>query len=279
MGDPVPAIAALPLSLGAKLRMLSVVAHLGGRHPRLARWGDAHPEIARSRDWCRRAWWGVAAGRLVRGELDDPQRRLAALGLVESVEMAALDRARDGGRGVIVLTAHLGPPKFLMHWMLDRSLPLLVWTNAADLPAWLPAEKPGVFVDPRQPAERGLRLVQSAAHLRRGGVLLAAADVATGDRPLAVERIGISWNFSLGLPALARRLDVPVVATLAVWDGCRVRVQGTLLEPPDSELSEEAWSQEWLDRYWRVIEPFVRSSPENLRFLRHVANPPENIPS
>lgn len=278
MVDPVSAIAALPLPLGSKLRLLAGVARLGGRHLRLARWGEAHPEIAKGPDWCRRAWWGVEAGRLVRRQLDEPRRRPAALGLVEAVEMAALERARQAGRGVIVLAAHLGPPKFLMHWMLEQSLPLVVWTNAADLPAWLPAERPGVFLDPRQPAERAWRLVQSAAHLRRGGVLLAAADVATGDRPLTLERLGLPWNFSLGLPALAKRLDVPVVATLAIWNGCRVRVRGTLLEPPDLGLSEEAWSREWLDRYWRVIEPVVSSSPENLRFLRHVASPPPNVP-
>jgi lauroyl/myristoyl acyltransferase len=279
MVDPLTSIEALPLPLPEKLRLLREVAGLGSGQPRLVRWAAEHPEIARGRDWCQRAEWGVAAGRLVRRALDDPRQRPAALELVEAADVAALDQARQGGRGVIVLTAHLGPPKFLMHWLLDQSLPLQVWTNTVDLPAWLPAERPGVFLDPRRPEMRGVRLVQAAAHLRRGGVLLAAADRGTGDRPLKIERLGMTWSFSLGLPALARRLEVPVVASLALWHGCRVRVRCGPLEPPDPGLPDDAWSRAWLDRYWQVIEPVVLDSPENLRFLRRVANPPEEGPA
>lgn len=277
MVDPVTSIEALPLPLPEKLRLLREVADLGSGQPRLARWAEEHPDIARGRDWCRRAGWGVEAGRLVRRALDDPGHRPAALELVEAADVAALEQARLGGRGVIMLTAHLGPPKFLMHWLLDRPLPLLVWTNIDDLPAWLPADRPGVFLDPRQPEARGVRLVQSAVHLRRGGVLLAAADLGTGDRPLTIERLGMTWSFSLGLPALARRLEVPVVASLALWHGCRVRVRCAPLEPPDPGLPDDAWSRAWIERYWQVIEPVVLDSPENLRFLRRVANPPEDI--
>jgi len=279
MVDLVAALEALPLSLRAKLRLLGAGAGLGGRQPRLARWAAEHPEIAVGRDWCRRAWWGVAAGRLVRRHLDDPRRRSAALGLMEAVDMTALDEARRGGRGVIMLTAHLGPPKFLMHWLLDQSLPLLVWTNTDDLPAWLPAERPGVFLDPRDRHARGVRLVQSALHLRRGGVLLAAADVGSGDRSIRVERRGMPWSFSLGVAALARRLETPVLATVALWRGGRVRLQCVPLEPPDPGLSEEAWRGAWLERYWMVIEPVVCGSPENLRFLRRVVGPPPRIRS
>jgi lauroyl/myristoyl acyltransferase len=279
MADPVTTIAALPLPLRWKLRLLRGATGFGSGQSRLARWAAEHPEIARGRDWCQRAEWGVEAGRLVRRALDDPRQRPAALELVEAADVAALDQARQGGRGVIMLTAHLGPPKFLMHWLLEQSLPLLVWTNTADLPAWLPAERPGVFLDPRQPEARGVRLVQSALHLRRGGVLLAAADLGSGDRPQTIERLGMTWSFSLGLPALARRLEVPVVATLALWHGDRVRVRCMPLEPPDPGLPEDAWSRAWLDRYWQVIEPVVLDSPENLRFLRGVANPPKEVPA
>jgi lauroyl/myristoyl acyltransferase len=273
MTDPVASIAGLPLPLPWKLQLLRGLAGRGSRSPKLRRWAAEHPEIAAGEGWCRRAWWGVAAGRVVRRALDDPRRRPAALRLAEPADLAPLEQARREGGGVIVLAAHLGPPKFLMHWLLEQSLPLLVWTNADDLPGWLPATRPGTFLDPRPPAERGVRLVQTALHLRRGGVLLAAADLASGDRPVTIERLGLPWRFSFGLPALAKRLQVPVVSTLALWQGCRVRVRCLPLEPPDPELPEEAWRNAWLDRYWQIMEPVVRDSPENLRFLRWVVNP------
>jgi lauroyl/myristoyl acyltransferase len=273
MPDPVVLIDGLPLPLAWKLRLLRAVAVSSGSLPRLSRWAAEHSEIAAGQAWCRRAWWGVAAGRLVRRGLDDPRRRAATLRLVESADLTALEHARRQTGGVIILASHLGPPKFLMHWLLEQGLPLMVWTNAADLPDWLPARWPGVFLDPRLPAERGIRLVQAAMHLRRGGVILAAADVASGDKPVTFKRLGLEWRFSLGLPILARRLEVPVVVTLALWEGNRVRVTCLPLEPPGPELSEQDWCQVWLDRYWRIMEPVVRDTPENLRRLRMVVSP------
>ena len=70
-----------------------------------------------------------------------------------------------------------------------------------------------------------------------------------------------------------------MVASLALWHGCRVRVRCRPLESPDPGLPDDAWSRAWLDRYWQVIEPVVLDSPENLRFLRRVANPPEEGPA
>jgi len=270
MPDPVPLLDGLPLPLPWKLQLLRAVAGWDGSLPRLNRWAAEHPEIAWGQEWCRRAWWGVAAGRLVRCSLEDPRRRAAALRLVESADLTAIEDARRQAGGVIILAAHLGPPKFLMHWLLEQGLPLRVWTNAADLPDWLPRTWPGVFLDPRRPAERGIRLVQAAMHVRRGGVILAAADVASGDKPVVFERLGLPWRFSLGLPTVARRLQAPVVVTLALWQGNRVRVTCLPLEPPGSELSEPEWCQAWLDRYWQIMEPVVRDTPENIRRLRVV---------
>ena len=102
--------------------------------------------------------------------------------------------------------------------------------------------------------------------------MLAAADQATGERPVMVERLGIRWRFSRGLPALARRLRVPVIVALALWQGDRIRVECQRLEPPDASLADDAWQTAWLDRYLDAIEMTVRQSPENLRFLRWAAD-------
>lgn len=281
MDDLVGPIAALPVPLEHKLRLLREKAAEGGRLERLVRWAEEHPQIATAADWCPRVWWGAAAGEVVRDHLYDPERRAAALGLVESADLAALDEARGQG-GVIVVAAHLGPPKFLMNWLLDRQLPLLVWTNTHDMPAWL-AGRDGVFLDPLRPDERAALLVRSALHLRRGGVLLGAADHATGAQPIVLDRLGVPWRFSLGLPALARRLQVPAVIALALWQGERIRLETRRLPAPDQALAEADWHLAWLEAYWTAIESIVRSQPENLRFLRwavdRLARPWEDGPT
>jgi hypothetical protein len=269
MAGIVPAVAATGLPLSLQLRLLRGVAATGWRQMRLRHWAKAHPQIASGRGWCRRAWWGVAAGGVMQRHLGNPNRRSAALRLLDEPDWTEFDQARAKG-GVIVATAHLGPPKFLMHSLIERRLPLLVWTNAADLPAWLPATTETTFLDPLLPAERGVLMVKSALHLRRGGVLLGAADMQTGDRSREFDRLGRRWHLSPGLPALARRLSVPAFFMLALWEGNRVRISCRRLEPPASDLPEEAWEDAWLDRYWDEVERVVCTSPENLRFLRGI---------
>lgn len=269
MTDLVGPIASLPVSLAQKLRLLREQAAAGGRLDRLVQWAGRHPEIARGDDWCARVWWGAAAGELVREHLYDPGRRAVALDLLQAADFAGLDTARQQG-GVIVLASHLGPPKFLMNSLLERNLPLLVWTNARDLPAWLVTGAQAAFLDPTRDDQRSVLLVKSALHLRDGGVLLGAADQATGDRRITLERLGLRWQFSLGLPALARRLDLPVVVSLALWRGERIGIECHQLPAPKPSLTEDEWYRAWLDGYWRVIEPVLRRSPENLRFLRWV---------
>jgi len=266
MADLVGPIVALDESLETKLHLLRERAEEGGRNERLVRWAAEHPEIAVGPDWCGRAWWGAAAGEVVRAHLYDERRRDEALDLLDAADDGPFDEARREG-GAIVAAAHLGPPKFLMHHMLDRRLPLLVWTNTRDMPGWLAAGG-ALFADPLDEAERSALLVSSALHVRRGGVLLGAADQPTGERTIVWERLGMRWRFSLGLPALARALRVPVVAMLALWRENRIRIVCRRLESPAAGLAEEAWHQAWLESYWQSIEPVLRTEPENLRFLR-----------
>lgn len=269
MAGLVPTVADSGLPLSWQLRLLRATAVAGWRQTRLRRWAKAHPEIARGPHWCRRAWWGVAAGGVVQRHLGSRSQRHAALALLEPTDWSEFDAARSAG-GVIVATAHLGPPKFLMHVLLERQLPLVVWTNAADLPDWLPASTTASFLDPLLSEERAVLMVKSALHLRTGGILLGAADMQTGGRSQEFDRLGRLWQFSPGLPALARRLAVPVFLMLALWQGNRVQISCRRLEPPEAELADESWQQSWLNRYWSELEEIITSTPENLRFLRGI---------
>jgi len=266
MPDSIAGISRLPVRLPVKLWMLRLVGRRRGpRHKELAAWGKAHPEIAASRNWNSRAWWGAAAGELVRWHLDSAPRRAAALRLVDHVEDKALEEAVQTGRGVIVATAHLGPPQFLMHWMVDQNLPLLAWTATRTPPA---GADHAVYLDPRKQNERSVLLVKSALHLRRAGVLLGAADLAAGEHSIPIERLGMRRQFSAGLPALARLTGSPVVIGLALWKGNRIRIEFQPFENPDNGLGGFDRDRMWLERYWELMQPPIRDSPENLRFLR-----------
>jgi lauroyl/myristoyl acyltransferase len=282
MADDISAFATMDRPLSEKLAMLRELALAKGpTNPKLVRWAARHPQIARDADWIARAWWGAAAGELVRSYLYDRVRRSAALELVEPVDCRPLFEAQAQGRGVIVLTAHIGPPKFLMNWLLGQQIPLLVWTNTLDLPAWQAAISPATLVDPRSQDEKSVILVKSALHLRRKGVLLGAADMPTGDRLVTIEWRGFARTFSLGLPTLARKLGVPTVVGLALWERNRITIRFAPLEPPDASLDDHAWNLRWLERSWGFVEPVLAESPENLRFLQQaverIAKPWEEI--
>lgn len=269
MADDIAPIARLAIPLADKLTMLRDASLTAGcRNEILQGWAAGHPTLTRQSDWFARAWWGAAAGEIVRDYLYDQQRRCDALALVDHVEAHSLTEAVAKGRGVIVLTAHLGPPKFLMNWLIDQDLPLLVWTNMRDLPAWLAMSSRAKLVDPRSPDRKSITLVNSALHLRRKGVLLGAADMATGDRLITIERHGFVRHFSVGLPTLARRLDVPTVVGLALWKGDRVVIEFSRLESPDTSLPDSRWTTQWLERSWSCMERILMESPENLRFLK-----------
>lgn len=254
-------------------RLRSLDAATQSRQPplRLREWGSTHLGLSDPQllDWARRAWWGIAAGELAVQWLGDRVKRSAFLALSDAPDWTEIDRARAGG-GVILATAHLGPRKTAMHLCLERRWPLMVWTNLTpgDAPFLESLSAATEFANPLDASTGSVLLARTAAHLREGGLLFAAPDVASGVRTVTLQRFGATWTFSLGIPALARRLEVPVFLVLGLWREGRIRMEVKALPPPDRGLSENAWHEAWIESYWNAIEDIVTSSPENLRFLR-----------
>lgn len=233
--------------------------------PELREWGRRRLKLTRDAEdtWFERARWGLLAGELLRAYLYDPALRPQVLALVDPPDWTPLESARRTG-GMILATAHLGPPKTAMNLLFERPWPFVMWTNTVDLPPWVPESFRISFI---QPANDPSALARTAMHLRDGGVLFGAPDVNSGKRTLTLERLGGPWTYSLGMPALARMLKLPVFQFLALWEGERIRVLCNRLPPPDPELPADEWDRQWVERYWETVEPVIRSSPENLRFL------------
>ncbi len=242
-------------------------------HSRLRAWGRNQLSVPEGEldTWCERAWWGLAAGDMMRASLHNEALRARALALVDPPDLGAIEEARRHG-GLIVALAHLGPPKTAMHYFMDRGWPLMVWAHygPGNMPQWMKQRPDTVFCEPFDQAERPAILVRSALHLRNGGVLMGAADAASGERFVDVHKFGANWRFSLGLPALVRRLHVPVFLALALWRGKRIKMSINRLEPPDDGLDEESWCRDWIMRYSNALDTVITTSPENLRFLRFI---------
>jgi hypothetical protein len=267
----VAAVSGLDVPLPRQLVILREAATGAAGTTRLRAWGAEHLSLSGPSldDWVARAWWGLVAGEVVRAHLYDERRRAAALELVDRPDWTIVEDAWQRG-GVILAAAHVGPPKMAMNLLLDRGMRPVVWTNTSDMPAWQPGKTQACFLDPLHPDERAVLLVRSALHLRAGGILFGAPDWPTGQRLVTLHRLGTGWTFSVGLPALARLVRTPAFLVLALWHDDRLRMTISPIARPAGAMGEHDWDVAWLEGYWRGIESVIRTSPENLRFLRTI---------
>lgn len=261
--------------IARKLDLLDSLSRRLPLFPPLQDWGRSHLSLTGEAlsDWCQRAWWGLAAGELMRKHLHDRDLRPEALDLIDPSPWEEIEAAQKDG-GVIIATAHLGPPKTAMHSLIEQRWRLLLWTHyaAGDMPSWL-AESPRTqFLDPTDAATKPHILIQSAIHLRDGGALFGASDLATGSQLVVLEKFGEQWSYSLGIPMLAQRLQVPVFFVLALWKNHRVSLEITRMKSPEGNLGEQSWCRAWTLLYSAEIDKIISSSPENLRFLRGIFN-------
>jgi hypothetical protein len=210
------------------------------------------------------------AGELVRRRLSDRVRRREVLNQIEPPDWSAFQAAYRERQAVILAAAHVGPPKTAMHCVTELPLPTMIWTNKRGLPDWIAKETGTTFLDPTSPSERPTILLKSALHLRHRGVLMGAPDVATGQQTISLEGPGTRWTFSLGIPTLARRLNIPVFLILALWQDYRLRLRYEPIAPPPADLPDDDWNRVWIESYWQILEPLLRDSPENIRVLRGV---------
>ncbi len=262
-------LSGLGLPIKAQLACLKSLSILLPKRRILLEWGRRHlnlkPDL--ERDWIQRATWGLVAGEVIRLRLSNAAYRAEALDLVDCSDWDDVEAARING-GVILAAAHIGPPKMAMNVLMAQDIPLQVWTrsDAASVPS-----RPGLTLcDPGNLSQRSQILLNAALHLRRGGVLFAAPDVWTGENLVTLDRLGTSWRFSRGVPALARSLGVPVFFATALWQGDGIKMSYVHLPAPQDVSCSDEWERRWIETYWRALEPIILNSPENLRFLRGI---------
>lgn len=254
-----------PGPLYDKLAWLRQFAEEKPADSRIRDWAVRHLGLdgAALETWCARAWWGVAAGELLRTYLYDRIRRAEALALLDKADWSLVDAALDRG-GVILAAAHLGPPKFAMNALVARYAQPMILTNTDDMPDWLP-EVSGPLLNPLIPENRAKIMLNGTLHLRAGGLLFGAPDGGFSSSQMVIEAFNERWHFSPGLPALARMIGRPALTLLAVWDANTITLRTEPIVTPSPDLPPEDWHCAWIASHWNALEPVIRTSPENLR--------------
>jgi hypothetical protein len=262
--------AAEPGGLDTKLAWLRAVASEKPVDNRLGDWAAKHLSLSGPSvgDWCARAWWGIAAGELLRVHLYDQDRRSEALALLVDADWSVVDAALARS-GTILAAAHLGPPKFAMNAVISRYDRPLVLTNTDDMPTWLP-DIAGQLLNPVSESDRANIMVKAALHLRTGGLMFGAPDGGASKTRISVIGHNRQWQFSVGIPAMARLLAIPSFTLLTLWEGNRLTLRVRPIVAPDPGLAPDDWHQAWIMEYWHAISPIIQSSPENLRFLNRM---------
>jgi KDO2-lipid IV(A) lauroyltransferase len=182
-----------------------------------------------------------------------------------------LDAATGAGRGVILLTAHLGNwelgGRLLVPRLGRRTHVVLSAEQDRDVERYLRADGPDLrFVTRRHPRS-SLALY---AALRRREVVAMQGDRPTGDRgDVAVPFFGAPARFPLGPFVLARATGAPVVPAFCVLDGgdgYRIEIAPPIPVGPGGEpaalgrmvaaleTAVRAWPTQWFN-FFDVWEP------------------------
>ncbi|MHB1132312.1 MAG: lysophospholipid acyltransferase family protein [Chloroflexota bacterium] len=196
--------------------------------------------------------------RLPRLRLDEVDKRIHVHGFEN------LERARAGGKGVIVVTAHMGSFDTVLQIMAVRKVPLVV-----------PAEpvKPRRLFDfvTSLRSSQGVRFVAAETgvmfalvkSLKRNEVIGLAVDRDWRGDGISLEWCGAVATFQPGAALLARRLGTPIVPAFAIRRPDNV--SEVFVEPPLAIMAsddQEADVRENMRRILDVVARYIRTYPD-----------------
>lgn len=197
--------------------------------------------------------------------------RMPPSALAEEVDFSGIEKVRQilsQGRGLIVLTAHVGNFELLAMMSAWKGLPLTAIVKELK-PKWLNAwwcetrERFGLKMLPRRGSYRACRAV-----LKANGILGFILDQnMKRDHGIFVNYFGRSACTSPGLAILSAQAQAPVLPAflLRLHDG-RHRLH--LLDPlPPPSGTDHASIRQATQNYTMIIERFVREHPEQWIWL------------
>lgn len=215
-------------------------------------------DAAHERQWYREARWGYFAQRLVGQALFSGRaHQLAAL--VEPVDWSLLRSLRSKGKGVILVSYHLGPWQSLIQEAMRSEFPVVPISAAPD--ELLPENSIAV----RDGGSAKTALARSLLHLRRNGVILASPEGRSGARHTEIEFLGQRITLFSGIGELAQVSGAETCLYTATWAKTnRIRITlGPLISPRGAR---EVWLSQWNAIYLQFLRTHMRSKPADLGF-------------
>jgi len=214
--------------------------------------------------WYRRAWWGMYAGILIRQRMFKG-RGDEVLRLVEPEPgFQAVRSALSGGRGAILLSAHLGlgyvPPEALKHAGFAVKAIARSKTRSR-------SSHTEEYIFVRTPEERKTSLIRSLRHLRQGGVLMVAPTGQEGEAGTSTPFLGHPLRIFPGAAEIARISGAPLVWASATWtDLARIRLIFEPL-PATAEAAGQGWTDVFCAQYLSRLARQMRGRPADLGFV------------
>ncbi len=145
-----------------------------------------------------------------------PRARPTPLPFDSAESEAVLEAARATGRGVMLLSAHLGPYEDVARSLLLHGVPLLAVTKAAYDPRLdfvFERLREGLPTVARDEAGAAMRMVR---HLRRGDVLGVPMDLASRVPSVSAPFFGVPAQTPVGPARIALRTGAAIVVCTAV---------------------------------------------------------------
>jgi Kdo2-lipid IVA lauroyltransferase/acyltransferase len=185
--------------------------------------------------------------------------------MIECEGIEHLKAAREGGRGVILFTGHVGAWELSSFALSVFGHPLSFLVRRIDNPkieALVDARRARLgnrTIDKRSAAREMLQILQS------GGTLGILVDLNTLDREgIFVDFFGTPASTTFMLAKLALRTEAAVLPVFAPWDSTRKRFLLKIDEPLSIERSgdDEEDVRRVTQQFTGVIEKYVRHYPK-----------------
>lgn len=189
-----------------------------------------------------------------------------------------LHAARAAGRGVVIVSAHLGSWEVGGAYLATLGLPVHVVARPHDAPGverWMLARR----------ARVGLRVVPLTAPLRalldplrRGGCVALLADRPHTESDEPVLFCGRTARLPRGPVTLALRTGAPLLAAVALREGDGYRIVWRAIPTDDLPATRDG-IRRGVERMARALEPFVRAHPAQWHAFTPVWTPRDAAPA
>lgn len=222
-------------------------------HGRLARWRDTHRIMLNfGRVLVDRAWLGLRPGAALDGRLEGQEELLALVG---------------EGRGVVLLTAHLGNWQTAMAHITGLQVPtnsLMHYSEEAVAKHYFDLGKKAMPFKIINSAGFMGGMVEATAALQRGEVVTIMGDRYAGGPAAEVEFLGSKVRLPAAAYSLAAATSSPVAVLLAAKTGRRrysLKLWAVFRPEPSDRENRRRDMTQWAQRFADAMEGYLRQYP------------------